>query len=69
MRRLCRRLDEAQLADASDTLTRYVAMALQVFERLDLDAESRARFAALTASRRKPRMTGEKPPTHPPTSE
>jgi hypothetical protein len=63
LRQLCPNLSEPQLAEADDNLRRYVAFALRVFERLELDPEALAQFEALTASRRQLRMNHEKPKT------
>ncbi len=66
LRQLYPHLTESQLQEADENLRQYVALALRVFERLELDAEAWARFEDLTASRCGPRMNHEKPQTNSP---
>jgi hypothetical protein len=57
---------DSQLEETNENLRQYVALALRVFERLELDAEAWARFEALTVSWRNSRMNHEKPQTNSP---
>ena len=43
---------EADSQEADENLRQYVALALRIFERLELDPEASTRFEVLTASRR-----------------
>jgi len=42
-------LDEIQAREAEETLDRYLALALRIHERIQLDAAAHADFKALTA--------------------
>jgi hypothetical protein len=64
LRQLYPHLSDSQLKEANENLRQYVALALRVFERLELDVEAWARFEALTASRRDSRINHEKPKTN-----
>src|SRR5258708_40363848 len=66
LRQLYPRLTDSQAKEADENLRQYVALALRVFERIELDPEAWARFDALTASRYGHRMNGEKPQTNSP---
>lgn len=66
LRQLYPRLSDSQVEEANENLKEYVALALRVFERLELDPDAWARFEALTASRRKPRMKNDGPPNNSP---
>lgn len=57
-------LSPDELEQASENLREYVALALRVFERLELDPEASAQFEALTASRRAHRMNDERAQTN-----
>jgi hypothetical protein len=61
LRQLYPHLSDSQLEEANENLREYVAFALRVFERLEVDSDAWERFEALTASRRKPRMNNERP--------
>ena len=58
---ICPMLSSAELESANDNLRQYVALALCVFERLELDPEAYARFETLTASRRKHKINRKRP--------
>lgn len=64
LRRLYPHLGESQAREADENLKRYVAFALGVFERLELDMDAWARFEALTASRRASSMNDKRPGTN-----
>jgi hypothetical protein len=64
LRQLYPHLSDSQLEEANENLRQYVALAVRVFERLELDPDAWARFEALTVSRRNPRMSHEKPQTN-----
>lgn len=57
-------LSPDELEQASENLREYIALALRVFERLELDPEASAQFEALTASRRAHRMNDERAQTN-----
>ena len=65
LRQLYPHLNDYQLAEANENLRQYVALGLRVFKRLELDPKAWARFETLTASRREPRMSHERPQTNP----
>jgi len=52
-------LSEAQLKEAEENLGRYLELELRVYERI-LAAEAYARFRALTASKQRSTMDGER---------
>ena len=66
LRQLYPNLSDSQAKEADENLRQYVALALRVFERIELDPEAWARFEALTASLYGPRINHEKPQSHPP---
>ena len=66
LRQLYPHFSDSQAKVADENLRQYVALALRVFERIELDPEAWARFEALTASRYGSRMNHEKPQTTPP---
>jgi hypothetical protein len=66
LRQLYPHLSDSELEEANENLRQYVALAIRVFERLELDPDAWARFEALTVSRRNPRMNHEKPRTNSP---
>jgi hypothetical protein len=57
---------DSELDRADDRFRQYVALALRIFERIELDPEEMARFETLTASRRKFTIKDKGPTTHPP---
>lgn len=61
LRQLYPHLTDSQLEQANENLKEYVAFALRVFERLEVDSDAWERFEALTASRRKPNINRERP--------
>ena len=61
LRQLYPHLGDSQAEKADENLRQYVALALRVFERLELDTDAWARFEVLTASRRGSRMNHERP--------
>jgi hypothetical protein len=61
LRQLYPHLSDSKVEEANENLKDYVAFALRVFERLELDPDAWARFEALTAARRKTRMNNERP--------
>lgn len=69
LRQLYPHLSDSQAKEADENLRQYVALALRVFERIELDPEAWARFEALTASRYGLRMNHEKPQTNSPTEQ
>jgi hypothetical protein len=66
LRQLYPHLSDSQLEEADETFREYVALALRVFERLELDPDAWARFEVLTASRQKLTMNHERPPNDSP---
>ncbi len=66
LRQLYPDLSDSQLEEANENLREYVAFALRVFERLEIDPDAWRRFEALTASRRKPSMNHERPSNNSP---
>ena len=64
LRRLNPNLGDSETREADENLKRYVAFALRIFERLELDADAWARFEALTVSRRASRMNHKRPETN-----
>jgi len=63
LRQLYPHLSDSQLEEANEILRQYVALAIRVFERLELDPEAWAHFEVLTASRRGSTMNRERPET------
>jgi len=53
-------LSNEQLQEAEENLTRYVQLALQIYERIREDPELYALFKDLTASKSHPSMHGTK---------
>ena len=53
-------LSEAQLKEAEENLGRYLELELRVYERILADPEAYARFRALTASKQRSKMDGER---------
>lgn len=67
VRKLYPHLSDPQLEEANENLRQYIALAVRVFERLELDPEASARFEALTVSRRDSKVNHKAPQTNPPT--
>jgi len=61
LRQLYPQLGDSQAEEADENLRQYVALALRVFERLELDTDAWLHFEVLTASRRRSRMNHERP--------
>ena len=53
-------LNKDQLEEAEENLTRYVQLALQIYERIREDPDLYAQFKTLTASKSHPSMHGTK---------
>ena len=53
-------LNKDQLQEAEENLTRYVQLALQIYERIREDPDLYAQFKNLTASKSHPSMHGTK---------
>ena len=53
-------LSEAQLKEAEENLGRYLELELRVYERILADPEAYGRFRALTASKQRSTMDGER---------
>jgi len=47
---------EEELTEAQDTLDRYLALAVRIYERVEADPTAYAQFKTLTASRRVTRL-------------
>jgi hypothetical protein len=67
VRQLYPHLSDLQLQEANENVRDYVALAVRVFERLELDQEAWGRFEALTVSRRNNTMNHETSQTNPTT--
>jgi hypothetical protein len=59
-------LTPGELEAARGSLRRYVALALRVLERIELDPEAKTQYEALTASRIGHRIIEKRQPTKPP---